>query len=222
MREVVLDTETTGLSTGEGHRIFEIGVVELVNSLPTGQVFQHLINPGREISAESTRITGITDDHVREKPTFADIVDDLLSFVAEAPIIAHNANFDMSFLAYELDLLNRPTLPNQVIDTLALARKKIPGARHSLDALCKRFNIARHEERTTHGALLDAQLLAEVYVELTGGLQGTFELEAAASSATTEAPSAAPGTLNRGPLILDPTPEEAQNHTHMMAKLKNA
>jgi DNA polymerase-3 subunit epsilon len=220
MREIVLDTETTGLSTKDGHRIFEIGAVELVNFLPTGEVFHHFVNPGRELSAESTRITGITDEQVKDKPPFADVVDDFLAFLGDAPIIAHNANFDISFLSYELEILSKPALANQIIDTLALARKKIPGGRHSLDALCKRFNITRHEERTTHGALLDAQLLADVYVELTGGLQGALELETTITTTTTIT-SSQTGTLKRPPLIIEPGPEEAQNHAHMMAKLKN-
>ncbi|MDD9911721.1 MAG: DNA polymerase III subunit epsilon [Alphaproteobacteria bacterium] len=218
MREIVFDTETTGLSPNDGHRIFEIGMVEMVNRLPTGKTFHHFIDPEQEISAESTRITGITNDQVRGKPIFKDILDDLLNFIQNDPLVAHNAGFDMSFLNYEIERCNYTLPTNSVVDTLQLARKKIPGARHSLDALCKRFNVALHAERDVHGALLDAQLLAEVYVELTGGLQGSLILD---QQKKTKERSVMfqKASITRSPLVLKPTEEEAKNHQTWLSKL---
>ena len=174
MREVVLDTETTGLDPVDGHRVIEIGAVEIVHQVLTGKVFHHLINPERDVPDDAVAVHGHTTDALRGKPVFAEIVDDLLSFLGEAPLVIHNAEFDMRFLNAELARLGRRTIElERVVDTLALARKKHPGLPNSLDALCDRYRIDR-SRRMRHGALLDAEILVEVYCELTGGRQRTL------------------------------------------------
>ena len=169
-REIVFDTETTGMSPEDGHKIVEIGMLELEGRVPTGRTFHHYINPERDIEESAIRVHGITNDRVRESPVFADIAEDMMAFIGDAPLVAHNATFDMNFVNFELKLLERPTLTNEVIDTLEMAREIYPGARNSLDALCKRYEVDL-TDRTLHGALLDARLLAEVYLHLTGGPQ---------------------------------------------------
>tara|TARA_Y100001934_G_scaffold269846_1_gene353840 strand:+ start:175 stop:840 length:666 start_codon:yes stop_codon:yes gene_type:complete len=176
MREIVVDTETTGLSPSAGHRVIEIGCIELVNHMPTGAAFHEYLNPERDVPAEAVRIHGLTEDFLSAKPKFATVVDNFLEFVHGAQLIIHNAEFDIGFLNAELRLVGRQVLTNDVMDTLALARKKYPGGQASLDALCRRFNID-NSARTKHGALLDAELLAEVYLELIGGRQPGFTLE---------------------------------------------
>lgn len=171
MREIVLDTETTGLEPSEGHRLTEIGCLELINHLPTGRTFHTYLNPEREIDAEAAAVTGHTTEMLRDKPKFDEIADDFLDFLGTAPLVIHNASFDMGFLNAELERANRPPLPfERAVDTLRIARRKFPGSPASLDALCKRFNID-NSSRTLHGALLDSELLAEVYLELIGGRQ---------------------------------------------------
>ncbi|MBI1363883.1 MAG: DNA polymerase III subunit epsilon [Proteobacteria bacterium] len=186
MRELVLDTETTGLDPKEGHRIVEIGAVEVINRVPTGRTFHHYINPERDIDAESTRIHGITNEKVRGMPTFAQIADDFLAFADGAGLVIHNAPFDMGFLNYELDRIGKPPLENEVVDTIPMARKRFPGAQVNLDALCRRFEVDL-SARIYHGALLDAQLLAEVYLELTGGRQPGLSFDAAPGADGTSA-----------------------------------
>lgn len=177
VREIILDTETTGLSPQEGDRIVELGCVELINRMPTGRHFRKYINPERDVPAQATRIHGLTAEFLKDKPVFAEVVEDFLEFVGGADLVAHNAEFDMRFVNWELENLGRdPIAPTRVIDTLQMARSKYPGAQNSLDALCRRLGID-NSNRSLHGALLDAQLLAEVYLELTGGRQGGFELE---------------------------------------------
>ena len=167
MREIVLDTETTGLSHKTGHKIIEIGCVEVLNRVETGNVFHVYINPEREIPYASTKIHGITNEQVVDKPTFAVIADSFLEFIGDSKLIIHNASFDIGFLNYELEIIKRNKLSSKnVLDTLTLARKKFPGASATLDALCKRFDISLRKRRY-HGALLDSQLLARVYLELT-------------------------------------------------------
>lgn len=176
MREVVFDTETTGLNPGQGDRIVEVGCIELINLLPTGREFQAYINPGRPVSEATVRITGITNDTLRGKPPFESpqVVDQLLEFFGDSPIVAHNAEFDRGFLNYELELMGRPPFPKErFIDTLVLAREHRPGSPASLDAVCKRFDISI-KDRVLHGALLDAQLLAMAYLELRGGRERAF------------------------------------------------
>lgn len=178
MREVVFDTETTGLNPGQGDRIVEVGCIELINLLPTGREFQMYINPGRPVSEATVRITGITNETLRGKPPFEhpSVVDALLDFFGDSPIVAHNAEFDRGFLNYELELLGRPAIPKErFIDTLVLAREHRPGSPASLDAVCKRFDISI-KDRVLHGALLDAQLLAMAYLELRGGRERRLDL----------------------------------------------
>lgn len=171
MREIVLDTETTGISAADGHRLVEIGCVELDNHVPTGRVFHEYLNPQREVDAGALEVHGLSNEFLSDKPLFADIADRFLEFVGDAPLVIHNAAFDMGFLNAELKRLGRPPLPDeQAIDTLAIARRKFAGAQNSLDALCRRFGID-NSNRTKHGALLDSELLAEVYLELVGGRQ---------------------------------------------------
>jgi DNA polymerase III subunit epsilon len=170
MREIVLDTETTGLTPKTGHRIVEIGCVELINLVPTGNVYHVYINPQRDMPEEAFNVHGLSETFLRDKPLFDDIVEDFLTFVEDAQLVIHNADFDMGFLNAELKRLNRAELSNTPVDTVRMARKKFPGAHANLDALCRRFGID-NSSREKHGALLDAELLAEVYLELTGGRQ---------------------------------------------------
>ncbi len=176
MREIVLDTETTGFEPESGDRIVEIGAVELYNHMPTGCTFHKYINPQRAMPEEAFAVHGLGDDFLRDKPLFAEIAQEFLDFVQDARLVIHNAAFDMKFLNAELGWLKLPQLPwDQAIDTLAIARKKFPGSPASLDALCRRFQID-NSARTLHGALLDSEILAEVYLELIGGRQPDFVL----------------------------------------------
>ena len=171
MREIVLDTETTGLEHDLGHRIIEIGAVELISHIPTGNHFHVYINPERDIDVRASEVHGITIDQLADKPVFADIADDFLHFIRDATLVIHNASFDMGFINAELSRLQKPAISNDlVIDTLMMARKKYPGGQASLDALCKKFGID-NSGRDLHGALIDADLLALVYIELIGGKQ---------------------------------------------------
>jgi DNA polymerase-3 subunit epsilon len=176
-REIVLDTETTGLNPLTGDRIVEIGCVELINHIPTGQHFHRYINPERAMPEEAFRVHGLSDEFLRDKPRYGDIVAEFDAFVGDSTLIIHNAPFDMGFLNAEHSRLRRPTLLNPVIDTVMLARQVHPGARVSLDSLCKHYGID-NTKRTLHGALLDSQILAEVYLELIGGRQVTLALGA--------------------------------------------
>jgi DNA polymerase-3 subunit epsilon len=176
-RAVLFDTETTGLDPLTGDRVIEIAAIELMNDLPTGAVFHQLLDPERDIPSDSTRVHGITNYHVEGKPKFADVVEEMLNFFGDAPLIAHNAPFDFGFIDAELARLRMPGLGRgRMIDTLVLAKTRFPGMPNSLDALCRRFEIDL-SARTSHNALLDCKLLAEVYVELTGGRQRGLVLE---------------------------------------------
>ena len=176
MREIVLDTETTGLDPFDGHRIVEIGALELHNHLPTGRTYHQYINPERDMPPEAFAVHGLSETFLSEKPVFANIADDFLAFVDGAPLVIHNASFDMKFINAELKWVNKPALPpEQAIDSLALARKKHPMGPNSLDALCKRYNVD-NAMRDLHGALLDSELLAQVYLELIGGRQQSLTL----------------------------------------------
>jgi len=176
MREIVLDTETTGLSHVEGDRIVEIGAVELHNHVATGKTYHIYINPEREMPEEATRVHGLTNEFLADKPLFSQVVDEFLEFIADSPLIIHNASFDVGFLNAELKHIGFSKLKNEIIDTLLIARKKFQGAPASLDALCKRFEIDS-SRRQLHGALLDSELLAEVYLELCGGRQQNLMIE---------------------------------------------
>ena len=178
MREIVLDTETTGISLRDGHRIIEIGALELMHHLPTGNKLHIYINPERGIDDGAVAVHGLTSAFLSDKPLFAEIVDEFLSFIGDAPLVIHNASFDLGFINAELDRIQHPLLPmERAIDTLAMARKKFPGAQANLDALCRRFEI-ENSHRELHGALVDADLLASVYFELLGGRQPGLSLGA--------------------------------------------
>ena len=178
MREIVMDTETTGLDPYDGHRIVEIGGVELHNHVPTGRTYHQYINPQRDMPQEAFNVHGISEEFLRDKPFFSDIAQAFLDFVGDAKLVIHNASFDMKFLNAELKWVGKPLLPdNQALDTLAIARKRFPGSPASLDALCRRFGID-NSNRTLHGALLDSEILADVYLELIGGRQPDFALSA--------------------------------------------
>src|SRR5689334_13803130 len=187
MREIVLDTETTGLDPLAGHRVVEVGCIELVNTVATGRTFHAYFNPEMLMPAGAQDIHGLSDEFLADKPRFAELVDELLAFIGDAQLVIHNAQFDIGFLNAELERVGRPGLVNAYIDTVSVARKKFPGQRVSLDALCERFGVD-NSSRTKHGALLDSELLAEVYLELSGGRQRDLglapEMAAAAAVAT--------------------------------------
>jgi DNA polymerase-3 subunit epsilon len=212
MREIVLDTETTGFDPEAGDRIVEIGALELRNHLPTGRVFHAYINPERAMSPGAFEVHGLGDEFLRDKPPFRAVASAFLDFVAEAPLIIHNAAFDLKFLNAELARVGHRPIPwERAVDTLALARSRFPGAPASLDALCRRFGVD-NTGRTKHGALLDAELLAEVYLELVGGRQAAFGLVAG----KTLAAGRAPGVWRPGPrpAPLPPRLTEAERAAH--------
>lgn len=214
MRTVVLDTETTGLSR-EDDRVVEIGCVEMVDMVPTGKTYHQYINPQRRVSKEAYAIHGLGDSFLKTKPTFRRIVDKFLKFVEGAEIVAHNATFDIGMLNAELDRLGIDPLENEVIDTLAVSRLKRPRKKHSLDALCSEYNID-NSRRTKHGALLDAEILAEVYVELCGGRQIGMRLEL-----EEEIPNSTIIKTRQRPTPLPSrvTPEDMQAHTAFIQEL---
>jgi DNA polymerase-3 subunit epsilon len=216
-RSVLFDTETTGLDPATGDRIIEIAAIELLRDLPTAKIFHRLIDPERDIPDDATRIHGFTRGDLLGKPRFADIVDELLDFLGDAPLIAHNAEFDFGFVNAELARLSLPPLhPARMIDTLALAKKRFPGMPNSLNALCGRFSIDL-SERTTHNALLDCRLLADVYVELTGGRQRGLLL-----TGTSQSETAFTYTRSgpRSPRPVVPSESELAAHAVFLAKLK--
>lgn len=229
MREIVLDTETTGINPNDGHRIIEIGALELMHHLPTGRNLHFYINPEREIDEGAIAVHGITSDFLADKPIFANIVDELLAFIGSDPMVIHNATFDMAFINAELARLDRPVLAmSQSIDTLFMARKKFPGAQANLDALCRRFEIDT-THRDLHGALVDADLLACVYIELLGGRQPALLLDADQKSESLMQQDNADETLNfqidtknvRPKRVQAPTEDELAAHALFVAGLKN-
>jgi DNA polymerase-3 subunit epsilon len=176
MREIVLDTETTGLDPGQGHRLVEVGCIELLNRIPTGAVFHSYLNPERDVPAEAFAIHGLATDFLKDKPRFAEIADDFLAFIGDAPLVIHNAGFDHGFLCAELKRVERVLIARErLVDTLVLARRKHPAGPNRLDDLCARYGID-NSRRTKHGALLDAEILAEVYLELIGARQAQLGL----------------------------------------------
>jgi DNA polymerase-3 subunit epsilon len=182
MREIVLDTETTGLDPFQGHRLVEIGCIELLNRIPTGQTFHRYLNPERDMPEEAFAVHGLTDGFLKDKPLFAEVADELVAFLGEAPLVIHNAGFDVGFLNAELERVGRPLIARErMIDTLMIARRKHPGGSNRLDDLCARYAID-NSRRTKHGALLDAELLAEVYVELIDARQAQLVLAQATMS----------------------------------------
>jgi DNA polymerase-3 subunit epsilon len=213
MREIVLDTETTGLDPAEGHRIVEIGAVELLNHLPTGRTFHRYINPQRAMPPEAFAVHGISEEFLADKPVFAAIAGEFAGFIADAPLVIHNAAFDMRFLNAELGWAGLATLPPaRAVDTLAIARNRFPGAQASLDALCRRFGID-NSMRQKHGALLDAEILAEVYLELIGGRQPDFGLAASAQRRDDTGPVHRTPLATR-PRALPPRLTEAERAAH--------
>jgi DNA polymerase-3 subunit epsilon len=216
MREIVLDTETTGLDPARGDRLVEIGCVELVNRFPTGRVFHRYINPEREMPAAAFAIHGLSTAFLADKPLFADLADEFLAFVGGDPLVIHNAEFDLAFLNMELGRLGRAALPaDRVVNTLLIARRRHPGASNRLDDLCQRYGVD-NARRTRHGALLDAELLAQVYVELVGGRQSALALDVGRrpAAASTIAARARPT-----PLPPRLTEEERAAHRAFVASL---
>ena len=223
MREIVLDTETTGFDPATGDRIVEIGAVELMNHLPTGRSFHVYINPERAMPKEAFEVHGLGDDFLRDQPKFAQIVQDFIDFIGDdATLVIHNAQFDMKFLNAELKAAGHPTMPySRAVDTLEIARSKFPGAQNSLDALCRRFRID-NSNRTLHGALLDSELLAEVYLALRGGRQPGLVLERAGAGGDRTGPggqSGAPRGPRPRPLAPRLTEAEAEAHADFIARL---
>ncbi|MGX9356009.1 DNA polymerase III subunit epsilon [Roseobacteraceae bacterium S113] len=220
MREIVLDTETTGFDPEQGDRIVEIGCVELFNHMPTGRTFHEYINPQRAMPQEAFEVHGLGDEFLADKPLFSQLGQKFLDFVGDAKLVIHNASFDMKFLNAELKWIGLRTLPmDQAIDTLAMARKKFPGSPSSLDALCRRFNID-NTARTLHGALLDSEILAEVYLELIGGRQPGLTLDAMASMNTTSGQAEIWRPAPRpAPLAPRLTAEEKSAHDAFVAQM---
>jgi DNA polymerase-3 subunit epsilon len=221
MREIVLDTETTGLDPLRGDRLVEIGCVEVVNRFVTGQVFHRYLNPERPMSPEAFAVHGLSDAFLADKPVFRDVADEFLAFIGDDPLIIHNASFDMGFLNAELKRLKKsPIASDRAVDTLTLARRKHPGQQNSLDALCARYGID-NSRRTRHGALLDAEILAEVYAELTGGKQSSLLLARDDDTGRAQE-NRASGALARPldlPVIVLISDEEREEHRAFVAEL---
>ena len=221
MREIVFDTETTGLSPAGGDRMVEIGCIEMFGRVETGRHFHCYFNPERSMPSEAEAVHGLGDTFLSDKPLFADMAEELLAFIGDSPLVAHNASFDFGFLNHELGRCGRAMVcMTRMVDTLGLARSRHPGAKHSLDALCSRFGVDR-SQRIKHGALLDAQLLAQVYVELTGGRQIGLGLVSDQPSLAAVAPD---GTVAversvRPARIHRPTADETQRHRDFLAKV---
>lgn len=215
LREIVLDTETTGLDPDQGHRIVEVAALELVNHLPTGKTFHSYINPERDMPEEAFRVHGLSAEFLADNPVFAEVLEPLLEFLADSPLVIHNAGFDLRFLAAELVRHGRePLPPSRAVDTLLLAQRRFPGAPNSLDALCRRFSVD-NAARTLHGALLDCELLAEVYLHLLGGRQTMLGLERSGGRGAA-APAFRPV---RPPRPHAPSAEELAAHAAFIAKL---
>lgn len=211
MREIVLDTETTGLDPYKGDRMVEIGCIEVFNRIPTGQTFHRYVNPERDMPAEAFAVHGLSSDFLKDKPIFAEIVDEFVAFVGDAPVVAHNASFDLGFINAELERCGRPLISrDRLVDTLMLARRKHPGGA-KLDDLCQRYGID-NSRRTKHGALLDAELLAEVYIELTDARQ--TELILVETSASVSSASAGTVAVRVRPEPLPSRLSEAERAAH--------
>lgn len=219
MREIVLDTETTGLDPYQGHRLIEIGCIELVNRMPTGQVFHHYVHPDRDIPEEAFRVHGISLEMLKDKPRFHEIADELIAFLGDAPLVIHNAAFDMGFINAELERASKPLLDRtRMVDTLLLARRKYPGGSNRLDDLCLRYRIDT-SRRTKHGALLDAELLTEVYIELIDARQTTLILVENGKSQDRAPQQVAASRIRPQPLPSRLTAEELAAHRSFIATL---
>ncbi len=228
MREVIFDTETTGLDPKTGDRMVEIGCVEMVGRVETGRTFHAYFNPDRDMPVEAERVHGLSIAFLATKPRFAETADELLEFLGDAPLVAHNAGFDFGFINNELELIGRvPISLERMVDTVAIARRKHPGSKLSLDALCTRYGIDR-SHRVKHGALLDAELLAQVYVELTGGRQIGLGLMGDVADVAADAGQPAPwyrpaaDTPRREPRPHAASPEELERHQAFMAGISGA
>ena len=220
MREIVFDTETTGLSPAGGDRIVEIGCVEMINRVETGREYHAYFHPERPMPSEAEAVHGLSDRFLSDKPLFRDKAQELIDFLGDAPLVAHNAGFDLGFLNHELELCGRdPVCMTRMVCTLVIARSRHPGAKHSLDALCSRFGVDR-SQRVKHGALLDAQLLAQVYIELTGGRQIGLGLVADVSSTASAAPAAPIDRPVRSARPHFASDEEIARHRAFIARLK--
>ena len=218
MREIVLDTETTGLYADKGDRVVDIGCVELINHRPTGKVYHQYLNPEREIDAEALSIHGITDEFLKDKPKFAEVVDEFLAFIGNDPLVIHNAPFDIGFLNMELSKVNRPLLQmDRVVDTLVWARKKYPGSQVNLNALCKRFDVDL-SKRTVHGALVDCELLADVYLAMILDKELKFTQHVEKQEKKVLSTNVSRETLPARKF--DVTPEELAAHTEFVGKIK--
>jgi DNA polymerase III subunit epsilon len=216
MREIVWDTETTGIMPGDGHRIVEIGAVELFNRTMTGKIFHTYLDPQRAMPKDAERVHGLSSEFLTGQPIFEQVIDDFLAFIGDAPLVAHNAAFDMEFLSWEMKRAGLQPLPiGRAIDTLELSRKAHPGAKHTLDALCTRYGIDL-SARTKHGALLDAELLARCYIELTGGRQIGFDLASDAAPDDTEYERVSLAARDHSA-----TPEEMARHAAFVAGLND-
>lgn len=219
MREIVLDTETTGLDPFAGHRIVEIACLELHSHVPTGETFRRYINPERDMPEEAERVHGLSAEFLSGHPVFAEIAQDFLDFIRDDPLVIHNAQFDLKFLNAELDACGKPQIEiSRGIDTVAIARQRFPGAQVNLDALCRRFEID-NSSRTFHGALLDCELLADVYLELSGGRQPGFDLNTASRQQQATAQVSA-ARRQRPARPHAPSAEELAAHEAMLEKLK--
>jgi len=220
MREIALDTETTGLNPKSGHRVVEIGCVEMTNHIATGEVFHVYINPQRDMPDEAFKVHGLSEAFLKDHPLFSAVADDFLDFIGDAPLVIHNAAFDMGFLNWELENLGKPALEMaRSIDTVQMARKKFPGAQANLDALCRRFGID-NSNRELHGALLDAQLLADVYLELMGGRQTGLGL-GVEETVETETEVHVEKRQQREARVFTPTTEELAAHAQFIDALKD-
>ena len=221
MREIVLDTETTGLDPLRGDRLVEIGCVEIFNRMPTGQTFHRHINPERDMPAEAFAVHGLSTEFLASKPLFSEVVDEFLEFIADAPLVIHNASFDFSFINAELDRIKRPAiLRERLVDTLLLARRKHPGVSNRLDDLCSRYAID-NSCRSKHGALLDAEILAEVYIDLIGARQSQLILAAESRQIRMGAPSEMPRRQREVPLAPRITDADREVHRAFIATLSN-
>jgi len=219
VREIVLDTETTGLDPFQGHRVVEIGCIELVNRIPTGQSFHCYLNPERDVPAEAVAIHGLSTDFLKDKPFFLEVVEELIAFIGDAPLVAHNAMFDLGFLNAELERAGKMLMPRErAVDTLLLARRKYPGAPNRLDDLCVRYGID-NSHRTKHGALLDAELLAEVYLELIGARQAQLVLVEIGAGAIGAAVGPMIVQARPQPLVLRLSADECEAHLAFVATL---
>ena len=200
LREIVFDTETTGLDAAKGDRLVELGCIEIVNRIPTGREFHRYLNPDREVHPDAAAVHGLTNEFLADKPRFPEVVDEFLAFIGDAPLVAHNGTFDLGFINAELARLGRPGLPaGRIVDTLQLARRRHPAGPNTLDALCKRYGIDL-SQRTKHGALLDSLLLAGVYVELLGERQATLVFAGAGGAQAMARAAAAPAARRPAPL----------------------